>query len=232
MWRADDTYGTGQYGAQYSNAGSLNPGLPQNAPVLHKRQLVGPDDTIVQPYAPAGIRVPAPMTTTTVRLFRILHGLLYINGVRSFNAPGEVEVVRFTVGDGADLSRNATPFDSAAFNTEKCFCPADWGCSDEITLTIRGLVPNAELNWVVFGTLMQSFDSCYPTLATVEAHAAGLWGMVNGRDACARSTLEAWRKEHTLIAPQRVGNVSVARKPRSASARTLADRLRRYLEAA
>lgn len=225
VWLADDTYGTGQHGCQYSNAGPLSPGLPQNAPVLPKSQLVGPDDTIVQAYAPSGLRVPAPTDITTVRLFRIRHGLLFINGVRSFNAPGEVEVVRLTVGDGADISRNVTPFDSAAFNTEKCFCPVDWGCSDEVTITLRGLVPDAELNWVVFGTLMQSFDSCYPTLGTVEAHAAGLWGMMNGRDPCAPDTLHAWRNEHQLS--PRVPNMG--RKPRSATARAMADRVRHYL---
>lgn len=250
MWLGDDTYGTGQHGAQYSNAGSLNPGLPQNAPVLHPRQVVGPDDTIVQPLSPAGLRVAAPVNATTFRLFRIRHGLLFIGGVRSFNAPGEVVVERLTVGDGADISRNATPFDSAAFNTQKCFCPVDWGCSDLITITVRGLVPDAQLNWVVFGTLMQSFDSCYPTLATVEAHAAGLWAMVNGVDPCARGTVEAWRSSLPTSSssppaattratrsrssartgpPARQAN---SESPRSAAARSIASRLKRYLSAA
>jgi hypothetical protein len=192
--------------------------------------LVGPDDTIVQPLAPAGLRLAAPATPTTFRLSRVPHGLLYIGGVRSLNRPGEVEIVRLSVGDGSDLSRNATPFDSATYNTDRCFCPVEWGCSDEVRLTIRALTPGAQLNWVVFGTLLQSWNSCYPTLGTVEAHAAAVWGMVNGRDACDRDNIEKWRDS---LPPTPSSSARENRgAPRSAAAKSLATRLRGFLAAA
>jgi hypothetical protein len=222
VWPSDDTYGTGQHGCQWSPEGSLNPGLPRTAPLVPASQLVGPDDTFVQSLVPAGLRLPAPATPTTFLLSPVRHGLLYIGGVRSLNSPGQVEVVRLSVGEGSDLSRNATPFDSATFATQKCFCPVEWGCSDQIRLTIRALVPGAELNWVVFGTLMQSWNSCYPSLGTVERHVAAHWGMVNGRDGCDRANIELWR------ASLRKNPAS----PRSAAAKSMASRLRKYLEAA
>lgn len=250
VWPSDDTYGTGQHGCQWSPEGSLNPGLPQSAPSVPVQMLVGPEDVFVQPLAPAGLRVEAPSAPTTFLLSRILHGLLYIGGVRSFNRPGEVEVVRLSVGEGSDLSRNATPFDSAAYNTSRCFCPVEWGCSDQIRITLRGLVPGAQLHWVVFGTLLQSWNSCYPTLGTVEAHAAAVWGMVHGRDGCDRANIEQWRSSLRTTSSSRPqaptrGTLSSSSQragenaptissasPRSAAARSLASRLRRFLDSA
>lgn len=228
VWPSDDTYGTGQHGCQWSTEGSLNPGLPRSAPVVPPQMLVGPDDNIVQALTPAGLRLAAPATATTFMLSRVTHGLLYINGVRSLNGPGEVEIVRLSLG-GADLARNAGPFDSATFATQKCFCPVEWGCSDEVRITLRALTPGAQLNWVVFGTLLQSWNSCYPTLGTVEAHAAAVWGMVNGRDGCDRDNIEKWRRS---LHPAPSSTRANRGMPRSAAAKALAARVRQFVDAA
>lgn len=227
MFRGLETYGTGEHGCQYSPAVSPERQLPQNAPAVPTAMLVGPEHALVQSYAPMGIRVPAPIDAHTVhRIAPVRHGLLYISGVRSFNAPGEVEIVRITVGNGGDIPRNATPFDAAAYRTQACFCPVDWGCSNQIVITVRGLSPNARLNWVVFGTLMQSWNSCYVGAGTVQEHAAAMSAMVHGRDPYDHATLEQWRASNRTIPPRRV---PVSLRPRSKSARSFSDRLRTLL---
>lgn len=46
-WAPSTGYGTGQYGMQYAPNRTPYPGLPQNAPWVSPRDLVGPTDTIV-----------------------------------------------------------------------------------------------------------------------------------------------------------------------------------------
>lgn len=233
VFRALPTYGTGEYGCQYSHDVSPERALPQNAPAVDPRALVGPEDTILQQLSPLGIRLPAPMQETHVSLAPVQHGLLYVGGVRSLTAPGQVEIVRLSVGNGSDIARNATPFDAAAFATEKCFCPVDWGCSNLISITLRGLVPNATLNWVLFGTLQQSWNSCYPSLGTVEEHAAAVWGLVNGKDAADPDTVRQW-KDSTRgpSAPTReLFGRTRRQNPKRAATRRLAQRVRAALAA-
>jgi hypothetical protein len=176
-----DTYATGEHGRQYT-ADRPNRSLPKNGPDVAQDLLVGPDDVFVQQYTPLGLQMDAPMGVHSIRrVFPVPHGILYINGVRSFNEPGEVEVVRLQVGNGGDIARNAAPFDAAAYRTVKCFCPVDWGCCEEVVMTVHGLVPNARLNWTVFGTLIQSWNSCYASAGPVEEYAAAVWGRAQRR---------------------------------------------------
>lgn len=218
MWIADDTYGTGQRGCQYSPDVSPERSIPQTAPAVPDDMLVGPEDTILQNYAGGGIRIAAPMgVVRTIRVFPVLQGLFYANGVKSLNGPGEVEVLKVSVS--SDIPRNAAPFDAATYATHRCFCPVDWGCFSELDVTVRGLVPNAELNWIVFGTLQQSFNSCYPSGGTVEHQAAAMWGMMRDRDPNDPKTLAAWRAAHPGAISSR----------RTLNPRDQADAVREYL---
>lgn len=175
-------YGTGQYGFQYGPNRDIFPGLPQNAPWVHPAGLVNPYQVIQQNYSPLGIRMPL-MTTgpSTVSIFPN-HGLFYIAGVRVCNECDEVDIIRITTG-GADLARNAAPFDAAAYNTIECFCPVDWGCiSKEQPLNITAepvgtpsVAPT--LNAILFGTQQQSWNSCYPGLPAAIGLQPGAYGM-------------------------------------------------------
>lgn len=227
-------YGTGEYGCQYSNEVASDV-LPQNAPAVPVDLLVGPEDTLVQPYTPAGVRVDAPLAVErTVSLSPVNQGLLYVAGVKSLTAPNEVEVLRVSIDNGANIARNAAPFDAAAFATARCFCPVDWGCGTRISLTVRGLVPNAQLVWIIFGTLQQSWNSCYPSAGTIEEQAAAVWALAQGRDPYAEGTVEAWRAavERSRFANRSRVWIRPKRAPRSRAARSLATRVKRYLAAA
>jgi hypothetical protein len=232
VFRGLDTYGSGEYGCQYSPDVSPERALPQNGPAIAPELLVGPEDTIVQQLSPLGLRVAAPMTATTAIITPARHGLLYVGGVRSLTSPGQVEITRLSVGNGGDIARNATPFDAAAFATEKCFCPVDWGCANQILITLRGLVAEARLNWVLFGTYQQSWNSCYPSLGTVEEYAAAVWGLANGKDPTDRHTLDEWKRSRSAPAmPTRELLRARAKNPRRRSTKRLAQRVRAALAA-
>lgn len=218
VWASDDTYGTGQSGCQYAPDVSPERAIPQNAPAVPDAMLVGPEDTMLENYAPVGIRVDAPQgVVRSVRIFPVRMGLFYASGVKSLNGPGEVEVLRVAIS--SDISRNAAPFDAATYATHRCFCPVDWGCCSEIDLTVRGLVPGAQLDWVLFGVLQQSLNSCYPSGGTIEHQAAAMWGMANGRDPYAPQTVRDWKASH-------LGTILNRRSP---NPRELAENVRRYL---
>lgn len=175
-------YGTGQYGFQYGPNRDIFPGLPQNAPWINAAGLVNPYQVIQQNYSPLGIRFALPLNgdAATISVFPN-HGLYYIAGVRVCNECDEVEIVRVTTG-GADLARNAAPFDAAAYNTIECFCPVDWGCISKeqpLNLTARSVgtasVPTV-LNAILFGTQQQSWNSCYPGLPAAIGLQPGVYG--------------------------------------------------------
>lgn len=196
-WKGLPTYGTGQYGAQFSPAITTRL-LPENAPPTPPKMLVAPAMSIVQSYAPAGLRLPATLDrNTTFQISPVREGLLYVAGVKSLNEPNEVDVIRIEADQGTDAARNAAPFDAAAFSTFGCFCPVDWGCGTSITITIRGLVPGAVLNWILFGTFVRSWNSCYPSAATIEKLAAAYWATTEGLDPYGEDVVEQWKaKSH------------------------------------
>lgn len=176
-------YGTGQYGFQYGPNRDIMPGLPQNAPWVNPAGLVNPYQVIQQNYSPLGIRMPLPGGGAPATLSAFPnHGLFYIAGVRVCNECDEVDIIRITTG-GADLARNAAPFDAAAYNTIECFCPVDWGCiSKEQPLNITAAAVGTPsvgptLNAILFGTQQQSWNSCYPGLPAAIGLQPGVYGM-------------------------------------------------------
>jgi hypothetical protein len=70
---------------------------------------------LVQDESPMGIDVQGDYggQHTTIQVAPAHDGTFRIKGVRSFNAPDKIEIVRIT--SGADLPRNAGPFDSATY---------------------------------------------------------------------------------------------------------------------
>lgn len=182
-WPPSAGYGTGQYGSQYSPNNDLNPGLPQNAPWVPPQALVNPYQVLQQNYTPLGFRVQAnsPAGTSTTIVIAPNQGLFYIAGIRAFNQPDEIEILRVSTG-GADIARNAASFDFAAYNTIECFCPVEWGCisnQSPMTLTFASIgTPSTApfINGVLFGTYQQSFNSCYPGLPTAIGLQPGVYG--------------------------------------------------------
>lgn len=183
-WPPSGGYGTGQYGSQYGPNNDLNPGLPQNAPWVPPQAMVNPYQVIQQNYTPLGFRVQANTpagSATTIIIAPNNGGLFYISGIRSFNQPDEIEILRISSG-GADIARNAASFDFAAYNTIECFCPVDWGCisnQSPMTLTFASIGnPSIApfINGVLFGTFQQSWNSCYPGLPSAIGLQPGVYG--------------------------------------------------------
>lgn len=180
-------WGSGQYGSQYGPNNDLSPGLPQNAPWVPGNMLVNPCQVIQQNYTPLGFRIQANSpagTSTTIIISPNSGGMFYVAGIRIFNQPDEIEILRISSG-GADIARNAASFDAAAYNTLECFCPVDWGCisnQSPMTLTFASIGnPSTApfINGVLFGTFQQSWNSCYPGLATALG-ACGPYGGLGG----------------------------------------------------
>jgi hypothetical protein len=183
-WDATAGYGTGQYGLQYGVNQNFYPSLPQNAPNAGAF-LVNPNQVLQQNYSPLGLRFQAVAGQTTNVELAPTHGLYYIAGIRTFVQPDVIFIERVSTG-GADLARNAGPFDAASYNTVECFCPVDWGCISsqqpmQIAFSAVG-TPSVQpfLNLSLFGTQQQSFNSCYPGLPAaigLAPGAAGNWAM-------------------------------------------------------
>jgi hypothetical protein len=167
-WDSSQGYGTGQYGPQYSPNVPFSPSLPQNAPNVQSPLLVHPLQVIQQNYSPIGIRNQLEVGGAVLQIeVSPNHGLFYIAGVRSGNDFNEITIIRVTTG-GADIARNAGAFDAAAYNTIECFCPVDWGVISAMQPLVIQAVPIGTpssapwLNWTLFGTQQQSFNSAYP----------------------------------------------------------------------
>jgi len=165
---ATQNYGTGQWGQQYSSNMGFMPSLPQNAPNVQAPLLVNPFQVIQQNYSPLGIRDAVEVGGVVTQIeVAPNHGLFYIAGVRSGNDFNEVTIIRVTTG-GADIARNAGSFDAAAYNTIECFCPVDWGVISQnqpLIITAQPIgTPSVApvLNWTLFGTQQQSWNSAYP----------------------------------------------------------------------
>lgn len=71
---------------------------------------------LVQAECPLGMRVQAnlPGELTTIIVSPNNSGRFLIKGVRSFNFPGEIEILKLATGDG--IARNAASFDSASYS--------------------------------------------------------------------------------------------------------------------
>jgi hypothetical protein len=167
-WDASQSYGTGQFGLQYSPNMGFMPSLPQNAPNVQNPLLVNPFQVIQQNYSPLGTRTTIAIGGVVTQIDIAPNtGLFYIAGVRSCNDCDEVDIIRVISG-GADVARNAGTFDAAAYNTIECFCPVDWGViTHNQPLQIQAMpvgTPSAApvLNWTLFGTQQQSWNSAYP----------------------------------------------------------------------
>jgi len=185
-WQATPAYGPGQ-GAQYDPNIGFAPSLPQNAPFVDPGLLVNPYQVIEQNYVPLGFRVQAAVpggTPLTVEVFPF-KGLYYIAGIKIFNDPGIIEILRFESG-GSGLPRNAAPFDAAAYNTLEPFSPVDFGCisnQQPLTITFAAFGTPSEapfLNGVLFGTQQQSWNSCYPAIGTALGLSPSVYGNPTG----------------------------------------------------
>lgn len=123
---------------------------------------------IVRDESPLGAYVQAnPRNEPTTIIVSPNKGLYEVCGVRSFNAPGTVEILRISGPD--DVPQNAASFDSAAYALEPApddapdldrvrgYFKARWGTisqSHPLTVTYAAMGFQSELpwlNWVLFG---------------------------------------------------------------------------------
>lgn len=128
--------------------------------------------TVVYDEVPLGVTVPIDGHIS----FPVFpeSGFFAITGVRSFNDPGEIEIVRMSTG-AADIPLNAAPFDSASYSlprpvaadggqvlNERSYHIVEWGMiSRECPMSIVAQPENrAEkpcLRWTLYGVWVQPY---------------------------------------------------------------------------
>lgn len=132
---------------------------------------------VVQAECPLGMRVQANSPAgcaTTIIVSPNNSGRFLIRGVRSFNKPGEIEILRLATGDG--LHRNATSFDSASYSLDHgafkdtdpgehlAYYRAPWGeinNQDPMTISFAALGSHAVLpfiSWTLYGTFVREIE--------------------------------------------------------------------------
>lgn len=96
-------------------------------------------------------------------------GTFTIFGVKFFNDPGVAEITAIQASDN-DTNQILSPTDTAAWNTDDCFCPVNWGCvstTSPLRIAARAVTqeqtPTVQaVNGAAWGIRTQSFGTCGP----------------------------------------------------------------------
>jgi hypothetical protein len=125
-----------------------------------------PNSVIQNTMSPCGVRGTVPTSGASVTFQISPIGYYYICGVRTFNNANTVDVVTL-IGGQSTVQLNACAFDAAAYNTNECFCPVDWGCASQTTpfeITVQAVSTQTvapTFTAVLFGCWQQALG-CYP----------------------------------------------------------------------